>query len=119
MSRENDWIYHFRDRQAGNAILPRLVATILDQCPVTIAILASADRQNFAVQAIPEDIGISALWISDLKIGTNYKAVEILHFDHLSVRIDFVSLSLPYITIIHQVYEVSSVFIYYFLFLAI
>lgn len=104
MSRENDWIHHFRDRQASDPVTARFVTTILDQRPVTISIATRADRQNFAVQAIPKDVGVTALGVSDLKISTNHKAIEILHFDHLSVRIHFVSLSLPYTSIIprHQ-----------------
>lgn len=115
MSRENDWVYHFRDRQTSDPVAARLVTAILDQRPVTITIATRADRKNFAVQAIPKNVRVTALGVSDLKISTNHKAIEILHFDHLSVRIHFVSLSLPYTSIILRLNLMSSVFIYNFI----
>lgn len=98
MSRENDWVYHFRDRKPGDTILPRLMTAILDTDPRAVAVVARAELKNFTVETIPENVRVSTARVGNLEISTNRETVEILHFDSPFVRL--VSLPLPYITII-------------------
>lgn len=98
MSRENDWVYHFGDRQTGDTILSRLMTTILDPNPRAITVTTRAKMQNLTVETIPQDIRVSPAGIGDLEASTNHETVEILHFDSPFVRL--VSLPLPYTSII-------------------
>lgn len=85
MSRENDWIYHFRDRKPGDTILPRLMTAILDADPRAVAITARAELKNLTVEPIPENIRVSTAGVGNLEASTDSETVEILHFDHLSL----------------------------------
>ena len=98
MSRENDWVYHFRDRQTSDPVAARLVTAIFDADPRTITIATRAELKNLTVEAIPKNVRVSTTGVLNLEASTNRETVEILHFDSPFIRLG--SLSLPYTSII-------------------
>lgn len=108
MSRENDWIHHFRDRKASNAVLTRLVTAIFDADPRTITIATRAELKNLTVETIPKNVRVATTGVLNLEAGTNRETVEILHFQ-TAFQIEM--LTVPYTTIISDRHRLSIVFL--------